>query len=168
MSDANFGVPETIPVTRPPLRRSATLRIQAGIVGPQPVQFSWADLAGAVIGQPTSERFVVVQATSGVVEKWDGGRWVNVSQSPTSSSPQELLRLMSQRVIQPGDQIRWVPAATSAARQTAFQIVGWDGNSLSNGFADISFDAANHWLTGPKTIWSRSRGFVKLPAVVSR
>jgi hypothetical protein len=143
VSDANFGVPNTTPVSRPPLRRSATLRIQAAAVGPQPVQFSWADLAGVVLSQPTTERFVVVKATSGVVEKWDGGRWVNVSQSPTSSSPQELLRLMSLRVIQPTDQIRWVPAATSAARQTAFQIVGWDGNSLSDGFADISFDAAN-------------------------
>jgi hypothetical protein len=143
VSDANFGVPETIPVTRPPLRRSATLSILPETVGPQPVQFSWADLAGAVLSQPTSERFVVVQATSGVVEKWDGGQWVNVSQLPTNGTPLEMLRRLSQRVIQPGDQIRWVPAATSAARQTAFQIVGWDGNSLSDGFADISFDAAN-------------------------
>ncbi|MGA0040741.1 MAG: hypothetical protein ACO3NZ_12915, partial [Pirellulales bacterium] len=143
VSDANFGVPNTTPVARPPLRRSATLRIDAGAVGPQPVQFSWADLAGAVIAQPTSERFVVVQATSGVVEKWDGGRWVDVSQSPTSSSPQELLRLMSLRVIRPGDQIRWVPPATSAPRQTAFQILGWDGVSVSDGLSDISFDAAD-------------------------
>ena len=107
------------------------------------MQFSWADLAGAVIGQPTAERFVVVQATSGGVEKWDGGRWVDVSQSPTSSSPQELLRLMSLRVIRPGDQIRWVPPATSALGQTAFQILGWDGVSVSDGLSDISFDAAD-------------------------
>ncbi len=143
VSDANFGVPNTTPVSRPPLRRSATLRIQAGAIGPQPVQFSWADLAGAVLSQPTTERFVVVQATGGVVEKWDGGQWVDVTRTPTSGSPQELLRLLSLRVIRPTDQIRWVPPASSAPRQTAFQILGWDGIA-SDGLADISFDAADH------------------------
>lgn len=142
VSDANFGVPNTTPVSRPPLRRSATLRIQAAAVGPQPVQFSWADLAGVVLSQPTTERFVVVKATNGVIEKWDGGQWVDVTRPPTSSSPQELLRLMSLRVIQPTDQIRWLPPASSAPRQTAFQILGWDGVSVSDGLADISFDAA--------------------------
>jgi hypothetical protein len=142
VSDANFGVPNTTPVARSPLRRSATLRIQAGTVGPQPVQFSWADLAGTVLSQPTTERFVVVKATNGVIEKWDGGQWVDVTRPPTSSSPQELLRLMSLRVIQPTDQIRWLPPASSAPRQTAFQILGWDGVSVSDGPADISFDAA--------------------------
>ena len=142
VSDANFGVPNTTPVSRPPLRRSATLRIQAGAVGPQPVQFSWADLAGAVLSQPTTERFVVVQATSGVVEKWDGGQWVDVTRTPTSGSPQELLRLLSLRVIRPTDQIRWVPPASSSPRQTAFQILGYDGIA-SDGLADISFDSAD-------------------------
>jgi hypothetical protein len=142
VSDANFGVPNTTPVSRPPLRRSATLRIQAGTVGPQPVQFSWADLAGAVLSQPTTERFVVVQATSGVIEKWDGQQWIDVTRLPTGSSPQELLRLLSLRVIRPTDQIRWVPPAPSAPRQTAFQILGWDGGSVSDGLADISFDSA--------------------------
>jgi hypothetical protein len=142
VSNANFGVPNTTPVSRPPLRRSATLRIQAGTVGPQPVQFSWADLAGAVLSQPTTERFVVVQATSGVVEKWDGQQWIDVTRLPTGSSPQELLRLLSLRVIRPTDQIRWVPPAPSAPRQTAFQILGWDGGSVSDGLADISFDSA--------------------------
>lgn len=142
VSDANFGVPNTTPVSRPPLRRSATLRIQAGTVGPQPVQFSWADLAGAVLSQPTTERFVVVKATNGVIEKWDGGQWVDVTRPPTSSSPQELLRLMSLRVIQPTDQIRWLPPASSAPGQTAFQILGWDGVSASDGLADIGFDSA--------------------------
>jgi hypothetical protein len=140
VSNANFGVPNTTPVARPPLRRSATLRMQAGTVGPQPVQFSWADLAGAVLSLPTTEQFVVVQAASGVVEKWDGGQWVDVSQSPPSGAPLEMLRLLSLRVIRPGDQIRWVPPATSALGQTAFQILGWDGVSLSAGLADISFD----------------------------
>ena len=85
----------------------------------------------------------MVQATSGVVEKWDGGRWVDISRTPTSGSPQELLRLLSLRVIRPTDQIRWVPPATSAPGQTAFQILGWDGGSVSDGLADISFDAAD-------------------------
>ena len=144
--DANFGVPNTTPVSRPPLRRSATLRIQAGIMGPQPVQFSWADLAGAVLSQPTTERFVVVQATSGVIEKWDGQQWIDVTRLPTGSSPQELLRLLSLRVIRPTDQIRWVPPATSAPGQTAFQILGWDEITSeplpSDGPTDVSFDAA--------------------------
>jgi hypothetical protein len=140
--DANFGVPNTTTVSRPPLRRSATLRIQAGIMGPQPVQFSWADLAGAVLSQPTTERFVVVQATIGVVEKWDGRQWVDVTRTPTGGSPQEWLRLLSLRVIRPTDQIRWVPPASLAPGQTAFQILGWDGGSVSDGLADISFDSA--------------------------
>ena len=143
VTDANFGTTSVMLISRPALRRSATLRIQSGAVGPQPVQFSWADLAGAVLSQPTTERFVVVQATGGVVEKWDGGQWVDVTRTPTSGSPQELLRLLSLRVIRPTDQIRWVPPASSAPRQTAFQILGWDGIA-SDGLADISFDAADH------------------------
>ena len=141
VADANFGTTSVMPISRPALRRSATLRVQAGIVGPQPVQFSWADLAGAVIAQPTTERFVVVQATSGVVEKLDGVRWVDITRTPTSGSPQELLRLLSLRVIRPTDQIRWVPPATSAPGQTAFQILGWDGGSVSDGLSDISFES---------------------------
>jgi hypothetical protein len=73
----------------------------------------------------------------------DGGQWVDVTRTPTSGSPQELLRLLSLRIIRPGDQIRWVPPATSAAGQTAFQILGWDGVSVSDGLADISFDSAD-------------------------
>ena len=142
VTDANFGTTSVMLISRPALRRSATLRIQSGAVGPQPVQFSWADLAGAVLSQPTTERFVVVQATSGVVEKWDGGRWVDMSRTPTSGSPQELLRLLSLRVIRPTDQIRWVPPASSSPRQTAFQILGYDGIA-SDGLADISFDSAD-------------------------
>jgi hypothetical protein len=88
----------------------------------------------------------VVQATSGVIEKWDGQQWIDVTRLPTGSSPQELLRLLSLRVIRPTDQIRWVPPATSAPGQTAFQILGWDEITSeplpSDGPTDVSFDAA--------------------------
>ncbi len=141
VSDANFGMPSTTPVARPPLRRSATLRVQPGIVGPMPVQFSWSDLAGAVLSQPTTERFVVVAATSGRVETWTGQQWVDVTQPLTSGSPLEMLRILSLRVIRPGDQIRWVPPSTSVNGQTAFQILGWAGGSVSDGLSDISFES---------------------------
>jgi hypothetical protein len=35
-----------------------------------------------------------------------------------------------------------VPPASLALRQNAFQILGWDGGSVSDGLADISFDSA--------------------------
>lgn len=142
VDDANFGVTNVMLISRPALRRSGALRIQPGIVGPMPVQFSWSDLAGAVLSQPTTERFVVVAATSGRVEKWTGQQWVDVTQPLASGSPLEMLRILSLRVIRPGDQIRWVPPSTSVNGQTAFQILGWAGGTVSDGLSDISFESA--------------------------
>jgi hypothetical protein len=140
LAGVNFAVSLPTTITRPPLRRSATIRVDRAVMGPQPVQFSWGDLSLAVLGQPTGERFVVATTTVGRVEKWNGQRWIDVSRPPTGSSPRELLQRLAERVISPTDQLRWVPPAGAADGQTAFSIVGWDGIAVGTGLSEVGFE----------------------------
>ncbi len=140
----NFAVSLPASIARPPLRRSATIRIDRSVIGPQPIQFSWAELSGAVLDQPTGERFVVATTTVGRVEKWDGQRWLDVTRQPTESSPQVLLQRLAQRVIGPTDQLRWVPPAGGTDGQTAFSILGWDGVSVGTGLSAVGFTPASN------------------------
>ncbi|MGA1785193.1 MAG: fibronectin type III domain-containing protein, partial [Pontimonas sp.] len=77
--------------------------------------------------------FVISHVPEGsVVEKWDAAteQWVDVSTMPTSSNPQELMRLLSNRYIKEGDTIQWRPkAGAGAAAQQAFEMIGWDDGS---------------------------------------
>lgn len=142
VSDANFALTVPLPVPRPPLRPAATIRIDQAVVGPQPVVFSWAELSAAVVTEPASDRFVVVQSLTGRVEKWDGSEWIDVSRPPASGSPQQLMADLASRVIQPHDRLHWVPPSGSpAVDQPAFSIIGWNGFTVGRSVSDISFEA---------------------------
>ena len=110
--------------SRPILERVSTLMMDA-LSGPHPVVMSKSQLVGNDV-----KSFVISHVPEGsLVEKWDEATatWVDVSTKPTSSNPQELMRLLGRRVIQQGDKIQWRPKAgfVSTAQQ-AFQMINWD------------------------------------------
>jgi len=94
-------------------------------MGPHPVVMTMEQVAGNDVNS-----FVISSVPEGsVVEKWDVAteKWVDVSSKPTSSNPQELLRLLGNRLIQQGDKLQWRPkAASEGSTQQAFQIINWD------------------------------------------
>lgn len=139
VSGIDFAV--TIPrlMPRPPLLPTAMLRVDRSVMGPQPVLFSWSELAAAVASVPTGERFVVTHAVTGRVERWDGNTWVDVTQPPREAGPRRLLADLALRVIRPGDQLRWVPPATESGTDVAFALLGWDGSQLTENASDVSF-----------------------------
>jgi hypothetical protein len=104
------------------------------------VLFSWSELAAAVTSVPTGERFVVTQAVSGRVQRWDGEQWVDVTQVPPDAAPRALLADLARRVIRPGDQLRWVPPAAAEATEVAFSLLGWDGSLLSGDASAVNFE----------------------------
>jgi hypothetical protein len=97
-------------------------------MGPNPVVMSKSQVVGTDV-----KSFVISHVPEGsVVEKWDAAKqqWIDVSTMPTSSNPQELMRLLSNRYIKEGDTIQWRPkAGVAAAAQQAFQMIGWDDGS---------------------------------------
>jgi streptogramin lyase len=113
--------------SRPMLERATTLVMDASI-GPSPVVMSKSQVVGNEV-----KSFVISHVPEGsVVEKWDAAteKWIDVSTKPTSSNPQELMRLLGRRVIQQGDKIQWRPKAGSeGAVQQAFQMINWDDGS---------------------------------------
>ena len=139
--DVNFAVSLPTLITRPPLRRSATIRVDQAVIGPQPIQFSWADLSTAALTVPTSERFIVAETMAGRVEKWNGRHWIDVTRPPATSSPQQLLSLLAVRIIQPGDHLRWIPPVETAGEQAAFKMISWDGVTIGSGLAEVDFAA---------------------------
>ena len=98
--------------------------IDESLVGPTPIVFGKSEL----IGQDTNSFVVTSVAAGSTVEKWDtaGNQWVDVSAPVTTSHPSELIRLMRLRVIQEGDQVRWLPKSTDGVTQRAFGIIGWE------------------------------------------
>lgn len=144
--DSAFGrVRVDLPlVSRPTLAATATIRIDDTAIGPQPIDFSWADVTGAAVGGPTSERFVVATAVSGRVEKWTDGVWRDVGAPPSSGSPADLLARLHSRVIAPGDAVRWVPSADNVGQASAqaFDVKGWNAAGVSDGTSLVSFKGA--------------------------
>ena len=112
---------------RPLLEQASTLVMDASM-GPNPVVMSKSQVVGTDV-----KSFVISHVPEGsVVEKWDAlkEQWVDVSTMPTSSNPQELMRLLSNRYIKEGDTIQWRPkAGVAAAAQQAFEMIGWDDGS---------------------------------------
>jgi hypothetical protein len=112
---------------RPPLEPARTLVMDSSM-GPNPVVMSKSQVVGTDV-----KSFVISHVPQGsVVEKWDAlkEQWVDVSTMPTSSNPQELMRLLSNRYIKEGDKIQWRPkAGVGAAARQAFQMIGWDDGS---------------------------------------
>jgi streptogramin lyase len=111
-------------ITQPMLEQASTLVMDSSM-GPNPVVMSKAQVVGNDV-----KSFVISHVPEGsVVEKWDAikEQWVDVSTMPTSSNPQELMQLLSNRFIQEGDKIQWRPkAGVAAAAQQAFEMIGWD------------------------------------------
>ena len=128
-------------VARPAIAATVTIRIDATGLGPQPIDFSWAGVTGAAVGGPTSERFVVATAVSGRVEKWTDGVWRDVGTPPPSSSPAELLALLENRVIAPGDEVRWVPSDhdVGQASAQAFVVTNHNDGWMAFGFGEFMF-----------------------------
>jgi streptogramin lyase len=111
-----------------PLLEQASTLVMDASMGPNPVVMSKSQVVGTDV-----KSFVISHVPEGsVVEKWDAlkERWVDVSTMPTSSNPQELMRLLSNRYIKEGDTIQWRPkAGVGAAAQQAFEMIGWDDGS---------------------------------------
>lgn len=130
------------------LEPASTLVMDPSMVGPNPVVMSKAQVVGADV---TS--FVISHVPDGsVVEKWNQAQqqWVDVSTMPTSSNPQELMRLLSNRYIRQGDIIQWRPeAGVGAAAQAAFRMIGWDDGSELPGVSEEAPGVVENLVVAP-------------------
>ena len=133
--------------SRPMLERAATLVMDASF-GPNPVVMSKSQVVGNEV-----KSFVISHVPEGsVVEKWDAAteKWIDVSTKPTSSNPQELMRLLGTRVIHQGDKIQWRPkAGFEGAVQQAFQMINWDDGSELQGVSDQAPTAVRNLAVTP-------------------
>ena len=107
-------------------------------MGPSPVVLAYNTLADATLegtrDSGTSSTFIVSNVASGYVEKKrSDGSWVDVSTPITTSNPRALIQLLRNRMIAPGDEVRWVPGTANEGKASAqaFSLYGWDGVSAS-------------------------------------
>ena len=109
-------------VSRPELTAPEVVLINNAAIGPAPITFERADFFSDGVG-----RFLVGHVASGAVEKCDAATdvWRDILPTPTTSNPNHLLQALSARLIQDGDQIRWVPGSNSDMCE-AFMVVGWN------------------------------------------
>jgi hypothetical protein len=100
---------------------ATTISIDPSMIGPSPIVFEKSQIVGTAI-----DGFVVKSVNSGLVEKWNAASntWEDVSTTPKSGSPRELLRLLNKRVIRQGELLRWRPQGSDGDK--AFQVIGWD------------------------------------------
>ena len=134
--------------------------INNAVVGPSPIVFEKADFFNNDI--PT---FIVKHVANGVVEKHDTATqtWKNISAVPTSSNPRELLNLLSRRMFQEGEKLRWIPGSNSDMRE-AFTVVGWDnGNSVVKEAPNYSGTNNTEW---PNYVPNQELGFGQLNNLV--
>ncbi len=112
---------------RPQLEAVREVYIDDSLAGPTQIVFGKSEL----IGQDTKSFVITSVAAGSTVEKWDAAanQWRDVSTPPTSSNPRQLLQLLQNRMIQEGDQVRWIPKSTDGVTQRAFEIMGWDDGS---------------------------------------
>lgn len=89
--------------SRSELMAPEVVLINNAAVGPAPITFE-----RAVFFSDGIESFLVGHVASSVVEKFDGttNSWRDISRTPTTSNPRQLLQALSARLIQDGDQIR--------------------------------------------------------------
>ena len=83
-----------------------------------------ADIDSAVIS------FRVEAIRGGVLQKWDGLRWRGVS--TVAGAP------AAQRLLSPGQKIRWIPPAGAVGVRPAFTVRAWDGAAFSAVTASVS------------------------------
>ena len=127
-------------IVRPTLYRSSKIIIDGlnGVMGPSPLQLTYSHLVDASLhqsgGSAAPHTFVVSNVASGYVEKKrSDGSWVDVSTPITTSNPRALIQLLRNRMIAPGDEVRWVPGTANEGKASAqaFSLYGWDGVSAS-------------------------------------
>ena len=106
---------------RPQLEQAATIHIDTSL-GPSPIIFTKSEL----VGQETASFIITNVAAGSVVEKWNQvtSSWQNVSAPVTTSHPRQLIQLLQNRLIQSGDQIRWIPQTTDNQPRNSFAIFG--------------------------------------------
>ncbi|MEE2797713.1 MAG: cupin domain-containing protein [Planctomycetota bacterium] len=134
--------------------------INNDVVGPSPIVFEKVDFFNNDIPS-----FVVGHVANGVVEKYDTSSqtWKNISAVPTSSNPRELLNLLSRRIFQEGEQLRWIPGSNSDMRE-AFTVIGWDnGNSVVKEAPNYSGANNTEW---PNYVPNQELGFGQLNNLV--
>lgn len=122
---------------RPELKPATSLSLTPSSWGPSPVTIGIDSLKGAVETGDEDMSFVITNVANGYVEKFDGQSWVNISQTPKSSNPRELLNLLQLRQIKQTDQLRWVPGVIKETSVRSFSFVGWDGKQASKTLSSV-------------------------------
>jgi hypothetical protein len=136
------------------LSSSKTSTIAITAVNDAPKILAAAALSGALVGTPLEITYetlrsatgaadvesatpgLAIQAvTVGTVQKWNGTKWVTVSTA--SSSP------LAQRLLLPGQKIRWIPPIGVTGTRAAFQVKAWDGVAFSAATAQVSVTLAS-------------------------
>lgn len=147
-------------MSRGDITATEVVMINKDVVGPSPITFEKADFFNDNIPS-----FIVGQVAHGVVEKYDNASdsWKNISAVPTTSNPRELLKLLSLRIIQADDQIRWRSESFQDMRE-AFTVIGWDnGNSVVQEAPNYSGTNNTEW---PNYVPNQELGFGQLNNLV--
>lgn len=147
-------------ISRGDITATEVVMINKDVVGPSPITFEKADFFNDNIPS-----FIVGQVAHGVVEKYDNASdsWKNISAVPTTSNPRELLKLLSLRIIQADDQIRWRSESFQDMRE-AFTVIGWDnGNSVVKEAPNYSGTNNTEW---PNYVPNQELGFGQLNNLV--
>jgi len=147
-------------ISRGDITATEVVMINKDVVGPSPITFEKADFFNDNIPS-----FIVGQVAHGVVEKYDNASdsWKNISAVPTTSNPRELLKLLSLRIIQTDDQIRWRSESFQDMRE-AFTVIGWDnGNSVVKEAPNYSGTNNTEW---PNYVPNQELGFGQLNNLV--
>ena len=147
-------------ISRGDITATEVVMINKDVVGPSPITFEKADFFNDNIPS-----FIVGQVAHGVVEKYDNASdsWKNISAVPTTSNPRELLKLLSLRIIQADDQIRWRSESFQDMRE-AFTVIGWDnGNSVVQEAPNYSGTNNTEW---PNYVPNQELGFGQLNNLV--
>ncbi len=147
-------------ISRGDITATEVVMINKDVVGPSPITFEKADFFNDNIPS-----FIVGQVAHGVVEKYDNASdsWKNISAVPTTSNPRELLKLLSLRIIQADDQIRWHSESFQDMRE-AFTVIGWDnGNSVVKEAPNYSGTNNTEW---PNYVPNQELGFGQLNNLV--
>ena len=147
-------------ISRGDITATEVVMINKDVVGPSPITFEKADFFNDNIPS-----FIIGQVAHGVVEKYDNASdsWKNISAVPTTSNPRELLKLLSLRIIQADDQIRWRSESFQDMRE-AFTVIGWDnGNSVVKEAPNYSGTNNTEW---PNYVPNQELGFGQLNNLV--
>jgi hypothetical protein len=81
----------------------------------------------AAVERPLSVSCVI---SNGVLQKWDGVRWRGVATVAGAAA--------AQRLLSPGQKLRWIPPAGAVGVRPAFTVRAWDGAAFSAVTASVS------------------------------